>query len=141
MADTQNPWCLDSNIFLYAVDTADPRKKAIALALWQQSAFACNVLPAQVLGEVFDASRTRFQYSSESAHALVVELVNHHRVVPALEATFRMAVAENMGTQRQFWDCVTIATCAEHGVKTLYTENAAGQPQTVLGVQLVNPFA
>ncbi len=40
----------------------------------------------------------------------------------------------------QVWDALTIAVCAEHGVKTLYSEDA-GSLKRPLGVHVVNPFA
>ncbi len=43
-------------------------------------------------------------------------------------------------TGAQFWDALILATCAEHGVKRLYTEDFGPQKQA-LGVVLVNPFA
>lgn len=140
MTETDAPWSLDSNIFLYAIDSSDLRKKNIALRLWEQSALAKNVLPTQVLGEVFRAARSRFGLNGFAALALTSELSGYHRLVPATPSTFEQAMSESAQTNRQFWDCLIIATCAEHGVKTLYTEDTAGQPHTVMGVKLVNPF-
>jgi predicted nucleic acid-binding protein len=140
MTEADAPWSLDSNIFLYAIDSSDLRKKSIALRLWEQSALAKNVLPTQVVGEVFRAARTRFGLTGLAALAFTSELSNYHRMAPATQPTFEQAMSESARTNRQFWDCLIIATCAEHGVKTLYTEDTAGQPHTVLGVKLVNPF-
>ena len=40
----------------------------------------------------------------------------------------------------QVWHALIVAVCAEHGVKTLYSEDA-GSLKRPLGVHLVNPFA
>lgn len=141
MTEADSPWSLDSNIFLYAIDSTDLRKKNIALRLWERSALGNNVLTTQVLGEVFRAARARFAFNGAAALAFAAELSNYHRMLHAAQPTFERAMSESARTNRQFWDCLIIATCAEHGVKTLYTEDTAGTPHTVLGVKLVNPFA
>ena len=40
----------------------------------------------------------------------------------------------------QMWDALTVATCADHGVKALYC-GEAGSLKRPLGVQVINPFA
>ena len=40
----------------------------------------------------------------------------------------------------QVWHALIVAVCAEHGVKTLYSEDA-GALKRPLGVHVVNPFA
>ena len=40
----------------------------------------------------------------------------------------------------QVWHALIVAACAEHGVKTLYSE-VAGALKRPLGVHVVNPFA
>lgn len=58
--------------------------------------------------------------SSEDAHAASLALASQH--------------------QLPYWDALIIATCAEHGIKTLYTEDAPALKKP-LGVVCKNPFA
>ncbi len=39
----------------------------------------------------------------------------------------------------QVWDALIVSICAEHGVKTLYSEDA-GSLKRPLGVHVINPF-
>jgi predicted nucleic acid-binding protein len=141
MTSSPAPWSLDSNIFVYAMDEADPVKKLTAQTLWQKHRLGGHMVVAQVLGEVFRLLRSpRFGATGAAARMAIQDMQNHARVVSASPAAFDAALNESARTNRQFWDCLIIATCAEHGVKTLYTEDTAGQPHTVMGVKLVNPF-
>ena len=38
-------------------------------------------------------------------------------------------------------ECLIVATCAAHGVQTLYTDRTQDRPRHLLGVELVNPFS
>ena len=40
----------------------------------------------------------------------------------------------------QVWNALIVAICAEHGVKTLYSEDA-GSLERPLGVHVINPIA
>jgi predicted nucleic acid-binding protein len=51
--------------------------------------------------------------------------------------TRAMGYAQRSGTQ--FWDALILATCAEHGVTKLYTEDIGAQRQA-LGIGLIQPF-
>jgi predicted nucleic acid-binding protein len=142
MTRALTPWSLDSNVFIYAMDTTDLTKKQAAQALWQEHRLGGQLVVAQVLGEVFRwLCSPRFGATGAAARSVIQNIQNHAKVVSASPGAFDIAFNESARSNRQFWDCLIIATCAEHGVKTLYTEDAAGAPHTVLGVKLVNPFA
>ena len=53
----------------------------------------------------------------------------------AHDAALKLAAAQ----QLQYWDALIIATCAEHGVKQLYTEDGPGIAKP-LGVRCTDPF-
>jgi predicted nucleic acid-binding protein len=130
---------LDSNIFLYSFDYRDPVKQKIAAQWVLASTQGGFVLATQVLGEVFRKLRTDARFGVPALNAVQL-MLQTHRVEAATQQTFETALLLSTQSHRQFWDCLIIATCAEHGVKTLYTEDTAGQPHTVMGVKLVNPF-
>ena len=130
---------LGSNIFLYSFDQRDAAKQKIAAQWVLASTQGGFILASQVLGEVFRKLQVDTRFGAQ-AIATAQLMVQTHRVKPATEATFKAAMQLSARTQRQFWDCLIIATCAEHGVTTLYTEDTGGLPHTVLGVQLINPF-
>jgi predicted nucleic acid-binding protein len=131
---------LDSSIFLYSFDHRDPIKQKVAAQWVLASTQGRFVLATQVLGEVFRKLQTDTRFGVPAWNAVQL-MLQTHRVEAATQQTFEAALLLSTQSRRQFWDCLIIATCAEHGVKTLYTEDTAGQPHTVMGVKLVNPFA
>ena len=94
----------------------------------------------QVMGEVFNRLRRPDGISAPLAEKLVAQEFSHFELLNATPAVFAAAMRLSARTGRQFWDSLILATCAEHGVKTLYTENQGPQPHAALGVRLVNPF-
>lgn len=132
---------LDSNIFIYAFLGQDDRKRAIALDLINVAQVERHVVALQVPGEVFNRLRRPDGIEARRAAKLVTQEFARLELQPATPAVFAAAVQLSARTGRQFWDSLIIATCAGHGVKTLYTEDQGPAPHTVLGVRLVNPFA
>lgn len=132
---------LDSNIFIYALLGQDDRKRAMALDLLNAAQVQRHTVALQVMGEVFNRLRRPDGIATPLAARLVTQEFAHFELQPATPAVFAAAVQLSARTGRQFWDSLIIATCAEHGVKTLYTEDQGPAPHTVLGVRLVNPFA
>ena len=132
---------LDSNIFIYAFLGQDARKRAIALDLVNAAQVQAHTVALQVMGEVFNRLRRPDGIATPQAAKLVTQEFAHFELVSASPAVFASAMQLAARTGRQFWDSLIIATCTEHGVKTLYTEDQGSEPHTVLGVRLVNPFA
>jgi predicted nucleic acid-binding protein len=132
---------LDSNVFIYAFLGQDARKRAIALDLVNAAQVQRHTVALQVMGEVFNRLRRPDGIATPLAAKLVTQEFAHFELQPATPGVFASAMQLAARTGRQFWDSLIIATCAEHGVKTLYTEDQGSEPQTVLGVRLINPFA
>lgn len=131
---------LDSNIFIYAFLGQDERKRAIALDLLNAAQVQRHMVALQVMGEVFNRLRRPDGIAAPMAAKLVTREFAHFELQPATPAVFTAAVQLAARTGRQFWDSLIIATCAEYGVKTLYTEDQGPEPHVVLGVRLINPF-
>lgn len=132
---------LDSNVFIYAFLGQDERKRAIALDLVNAAQVQRHTVALQVMGEVFNRLRRPDGIATPQAAKLVTQEFAHFELRPATPAVFATAMQLSARTGRQFWDSLIVATCAEHGVKTLYTEDQGSEPHTVLGVRLVNPFS
>ena len=134
---------LDTNILIYATDATAPQKMAIARRLLGEAIDTRAILSTQVLGELFRfMSNQKFgPYAAIDALKLCSELTPQLNIVAADADVFVTAMQLATQFKRQFWDCLIVATCAAHGVKTLYTEDLGGTPHKLLGVQLVNPFS
>lgn len=137
----RNTSSLDSNVFIYAFLGQDERKRSIALDLVNAAQVQRHMVALQVMGEVFNRLRRPDGIATPLAARLVTLEFSHFELQPASPAVFTTALQLAARTGRQFWDSLIIATCADHGIKTLYTEDQGTEPHTVLGVSLVNPFA
>jgi predicted nucleic acid-binding protein len=135
-------WSLDTNVLVYAtgLDTP-PQKKRVANNLLERL-FASNegCLAGQVLSEYLSVVVRK----KLMPHLLALETVNVWsqvaKVLPAPAHVYEQAWQLTVNHQYQVWDALIIAICAEHGVKTLYSEDA-GSLKRPLGVHVVNPFA
>jgi predicted nucleic acid-binding protein len=134
---------LDTNIFIYSFDPSDARKQQVAQALIAAAQRLQAPVVTQVIGEIFKtmASVQNMPSAYEHASEFGIELARALPVIHADSAVFQTAMQLSARYKRQFWDCLIVATCAAHGVKTLYTEDLGGSPHKLLGVQLVNPFS
>lgn len=141
-ASVQQAWSIDSNIVLYCYDTSPEAalKRQRASQLVQESISRRNVLAAQVCGEVFRVLHSKMRQPSAQVLQFMNELMAAHRIAQADSATLAQAMSCCVKTNRQFWDCLIIASCAVHGIKRFYTEDTGTEPHTVMGVELVNPF-
>lgn len=134
-------WTLDTNILVYATapDTP-PEKQQIAQDLLQQLfTHPKGCLPGQVLSEYLAVVLRKKTMS----HALAMETVGTWsqaaRVLGVSSQTYEQAWNLATAHKYQVWDALIIATCAEHGIKKLFSEDAGSMKQP-LGVRVINPF-
>ncbi len=130
---------VDTNVLVYAADRTDEKKHLKALKLVDQASRESWPISAQVYGEFFNVATRRGHVSRERAaeilgvwKGLMPPLVSS---LTAHEKALELAANHQM----QYWDALIIATCAEHGVTQLYTEDVPGKARP-LGVRCVNPF-
>jgi len=131
---------LDTNVLIYAIDPSQGEKHHVARTLLEQALNGAWPVALQVLGEFFSATtRKKVLSPADAARAITLwsELMRPCALSPA---GFTQALGYARRSGAQFWDALILATCAEHGVKRLYTEDIGPQRQA-LGVVLVNPFA
>ena len=130
---------LDTNILIYAADDGEPVKQAHAQKLmrlaFEQSWSVCS----QVYGEFFNAVIRRQRATRAQAS---VQIASWQRLLPPISSsTDAHAQALKLATthQIQYWDALIIATCAEHGITRLYSEDLPGIKQP-FGVRCIDPF-
>jgi predicted nucleic acid-binding protein len=139
---SEAPWSVGTNILIYATAVDAPAsKQRVARDLLEQlflSPQAC--VAGQVLGEYLNVVLRK----KTMTHAIAMEAIGTwSRAVRVLGASVQAYDQARQLTARhkyQVWDALIVAVCAEHGVKTLYSE-VAGPLKRPLGVHVVNPFA
>ena len=130
---------LDTNVLIYAFDPSDAIKHAVAGKLLQKALRGGWPVAAQVYGEFFSAT-VRKRIANRDIAREVIQTWSSMMPPIASSLTAHNAALELASThQVQYWDALIIATCAEHGVKQLYTEDGPGIKKP-LGVRCTDPF-
>lgn len=136
---------VDSNIFLYSIDTRVPTKQTKAAALLHRLAAgnAGTLLLWQVLAESIHQLK-RWQNGGLLSEAEFNQHAQSWRSMFPL-VTPTLAVLDhaiNLGERfsLSYWDSMILGACKDAGVTTLYTEDM-GASTTFDGIQLVNPFS
>ncbi len=138
----ESPWSIDTSILINAtaVDLPETRR-SIALGLMERLFRSeSGRFAGPTLGEYLHT----VLHQGAMAPAIALEAVKTWslaaRVMDASAQAHENAWELAATCQYPVWRALTIATCAEHGVKTLFCDNT-GVLKRPLGVQLINPFA
>ncbi len=131
---------VDTNVLVYSVDDADPRKRDAARALLADRG-ADLMVSAQVLAEFYVVvTRKLVQPMSEVDAAAAVGELAELPVVPTDATLVREAIALSRDAQLSFWDAQIVAAARTAGCDTVITEDLA-HGTTIAGVRIQNPFA
>jgi predicted nucleic acid-binding protein len=131
---------LDTNILAYAegVDGTERRSKAMALvARIPQDA---GVIPAQVLGELFNVLVRKAGRSRETAREALLSWRDAFSTAPTEATTLLLAADLATDHQLGIWDAVILATASHAGCRLLVSEDMQ-DGFTWGGVTIVNPFS
>ena len=133
------PVFVDSNIFLYAVDDADPRKQRVARD-WRAELWKGRLgrVSFQVLNE-FYVNAVRLKHAaSDEARAEVRDLLAWNPVVVDAAVMERGWKLQDR-YQLSFWDSLIVAAAKTASCGFLLTEDLQ-DGQKLDGVGVVNPF-
>ncbi len=131
---------VDTNVFVYAVDTDEPEKQATAIALLDGLKGRIAV-SAQVLNEYYVTVTRKLgrPQSSEQAERSVRSLAKLP-VVDIDRGLVLAAIALSRSAQLSLWDAAIITAAQRAGCERLYSEDLkAGQ--VFEGVTVIDPFA
>lgn len=136
---------VDTNVFVYAIDSDEPVKQAKAHNLFQRLATpgGSTVLPWQVAGELLSNLRKRESAGRMSASDVEAHFGNFLAMfslvmpnVQVLTTYFDLHARFSLS----HWDSMLLAACKEAGVTTLFSEDLDGGTNYD-GLTVVNPFA
>jgi predicted nucleic acid-binding protein len=130
---------LDTNILVYAVDEAEPRKRDAARRLLgaNDHEFA---LSTQVLGEFYVVATRRLAAPvAEDVAAAAIDLLSRLPTVSVDPALVRDAIELSRSAQVSYWDGLILAAAARGGCRRLLTEDL-NDGQTIGSVRIENPF-
>ena len=130
---------VDTNVFVYALDTDEPRKRAIALEVLSNPADAF-VTSAQVLAELYVTVTRKLRRPLPAADAAKrIEELSNLPVVSVDVALVRAAVALSEGAHLSYWDAAVVVAAASAGCRRLVTEDLQ-HGIDLAGVRIENPF-
>ena len=126
----------DTNLVVYAfIDSGD--RSEVAERLLANG----GIVSIQVLNEFTSVARRKRALTwtdIRTALASLGDLCGEPRPLTAATHDAALNIAERHG--RHIYDALIIASAAEAGCRTLYTEDIANG-QVIAGVRLINPFA
>lgn len=131
---------LDTNILVYALDVADPRKHGIAQALTVRAVAGEFAISAQVLSEL--AATLLQKYRSIYDARAVVAILDSLRPIPLIvpdAAMVRRAVEAHGQYGIHFYDGMIVAAAERAGCEKVWSEDLNAK-QKYFGVVVENPF-
>lgn len=133
MSEPDLPAFLDTNVLVYAVGEAGPKRDQAE----RLTARGDNVVSDQIIAEFVNAClRKRILPPDETRKAARLYL-GQFSVVPNGTTVLTLALHERHGFQ--WWDALVVAAAVEAGCATLYSEDMQ-DGQVVGGTRIVNPF-
>ncbi len=131
---------IDTNVWVYAVDTADPAKQARALEILASSPEKDYVISVQVLGEFYATvtGKLRDAVSPPDGRAMV-ERMKQLPVVPIDTQLVDDAIEGTQQWQISFWDALVLAAARSAGCRVMLSEDL-GHGTTYGSVRVENPF-
>ncbi|MGE4425889.1 MAG: PIN domain-containing protein [Solirubrobacteraceae bacterium] len=131
---------LDTNVLVYAYDTAEPRKQRIAQELLAAAPAESLVISSQVLSEFYVTVTRKLPepLSLPDASAAVRQLSTLH-VVPVDGELVVTATEFQQRWQTSYWDALILAAASGARSAVLLSEDLA-DGATLAGVTIENPF-
>jgi len=117
---------IDTSIWVYAVDSADPAKQARAAAVLSPSSAIEVVVSGQVLGEFFVTVTQKLEAPLTRAKAsALVDRMRRLQTVP-IDGDIVAAAVECAGTCGiSYWDALIVATASAAGCDVVLSEDLA----------------
>ena len=142
MSAEAGPAFVDTNVLVYAFDKGEPSRRDIARRLIEKLIDEDRIrLSTQVLQEFFVAVTRKARRLCPTAQALA--LLEDFTAWPLFivdYAAIRDAARLAEGASLSFWDALIVVSASRSGAARLYTEDL-NHGQTILGVEITNPFS
>lgn len=129
---------LDTNIFVYAFDTADPRKQAVAQQVLRTTPDAA--VSTQVMNEFYVVATRKLAVPLPPTVAASVLEEMAKLVCVTVDSSLVLAALEvGRKCQLSHWDALMVAAARRAGCQRLLTEDLA-HGAVYDGVEVTNPF-
>jgi predicted nucleic acid-binding protein len=134
-------YLIDTNVLVYAYDTADALKQLISTDVLRRLANGRGAFSVQVLGEFFVnvTRKPRFPLTPEEARRTSINLCRSWPVLDLDVRTYLDAVRAVDAHRLSFWDALVWGTAMQNGVPFIVTEDQQHE-RLVEDVRYLNPF-
>jgi len=129
----------DTNVLIYALDSAAPFKQEIAEQLVRRGPSMGAWLTTVVIGEFFNVATRRSFLTPRAAAQRVEDLMTFFPTIPYDARHLRIAAEEAAAGRISFWDAVMLASAAEAGCTVCFSEDMAHGTR-LGGIRVHNPF-
>ncbi len=142
---TKEIFLIDTNILVYAWDTADPKKQNIAKEIlekcWKKE--ITYAISSQNLAEFFVVMTKKIpnKMPLEQVEQIINDIIlfSHWKVVHYDAETIQKAMEYYKKTKKHFWDAVIVATMKKSGIRNICTENEKDF-DVFENIKAINPF-
>ena len=130
---------LDTNILVYAVDAREGRKRDFATHIIEAAVGLDCPLALQVVGEFYAAATTKLKLDAKDAAARATQLIAGFETFSYSVHAVRAALEETPKGRFSYWDSVLLASAAEAGCTTIFSEDMADGARFG-SIAVANPF-
>jgi predicted nucleic acid-binding protein len=130
---------LDTNILIYAVDAREGRKRELAVRIIEAAADLDCPLALQAVGEFFAAATAKLKLDPKDAAARAGQLIAGFDTFGYSIHAVRAALDEAPKGRFSYWDGVLLASAAEAGCTTIFSEDMADGARFG-SITVANPF-
>jgi predicted nucleic acid-binding protein len=131
---------LDTNVLVYAVDDAEPEKRAAARRLLGSADYGQFVLSTQILSEFYvTVTRKLARPIAEDVAEATVELLGQLPMVAIDPRLVADAIGLSRSAQLSYWDGLVVAAATRGGCRLLLSEDL-NNGQAIGSVRVENPF-
>jgi predicted nucleic acid-binding protein len=130
---------LDSNILVYAVDAREGRRRDFATHIIEAAVGLDCPLALQVVGEFYAAATAKLKLAANDAAARAAQLIAAFDTFGYSVHAVRAALEEAPKGRFSYWDGVLLASAAEAGCTTIFSEDMADGARFG-SIAVANPF-
>ena len=130
---------LDTNILVYAVDAREGSKRELATRMIEAAVGLDCPLALQAVGEFYLAATRKLKLGAKDAAIRAAQLIAGFDTFGYSVHAVRAALEEAPNRRLSYWDGVLLASAAEAGCTTIFSEDMADGSRFG-SIVVANPF-
>jgi predicted nucleic acid-binding protein len=139
MSVTSERFTLDTNLLVYAIDSAAGTRHRLARDIIQSAVRLDCWLTLQAVSEFYAAVSRKGIVPRPDAAAQAADWLDLFPCAAASETAVRTALADAAAGRASYWDALLLATAGEAGCVAILTEDLADGGE-LGGIRIHNPF-